>query len=193
MGARSKLTGERHIQPAALAHQGDKLILDLEKLRQHNRNHVQGGMVKDPTTGSTQASGVGNTDWNVDIDAMVVVVGGVAKHFEDQADYDVHSGSLLTGLSNGNSVIAALVAKNVSGTVSLAVVKGTAATTGSQVAPTDAEIQAGVGAGNDWVKLAEITINRTGDTTVTQSQDNTKRPILGVNVDTDFGDWSSFT
>jgi hypothetical protein len=65
-------------------------------------------------------------------------------------------------------------------------VKGTPDTTGTQVAPTDAEIQTAVGAGNDWVKIAECTLNRTGDTTVTESQDNTGRPVLGVTVDTSF-------
>jgi hypothetical protein len=184
----------RHIQPSQHAHQLDKVIQDLEKLRTHVRNRIVGGMLAGtPTTGSTQATGAaGVTDWNVNIAAGLVTVGGVIQEFAAQADYDVHSGSVYTGLINGNSAIVALVAKNVAGTVSLALVKGTAAVTGSQVAPTDAEIQASVGAANSWIKIAELTINRTADTTVTQSEDNEKRPEIGSTVDTDFADWSTF-
>lgn len=122
-----------------------------------------------PSTGSTQASGVGNTDWNVNVAAGAVVCNGVEKEFAAQADYDVHSGSLL--LADGESVYAWLVAKEAAGTVSMDVVKGAAATTGEQIAPTDAEITAAVTHAN-WTKLGKLLVNRTGDTTLTQSQSN---------------------
>ena len=196
MGNRSETSPSRHLTPSKAAHSSDKLIQEIEMIRYHEQNKVIAGLrVGTPTTGSTQGSGAaGATDWNVNIEAGIVVVGGVAKDFAAQADYNVHTGSVYPGLTAASkSAIAAIVCKNVSGTVTMVVVEGTVATTGSQVAPTDAEIQAAVGAGNAWVKIAEVTINRTADTAVTQSEDPTKRPLLGVNQDSGFGDWSALT
>jgi len=192
MSERSIVTASRNVPPSNLAKATSKVAMDLEMIRAHLRNRVEGCSVHDPTPASAQLTGTGNTTWSYDIGSGVVIVDGVALSVAAAVDQAIHSGSFLTGFTNGSSCMAALVAKNVSGTVSLAVVKGTPATTGSQVAPTDAEIQAGVGAGNAWVKLAEFTLNRTADTTVTESQDINKRPILGVTVDTLMGDWSSY-
>lgn len=195
MSNRSESTGARHATPTDIQPFTDKFLQDAEALRTFLLNHVEGCECETPTTGSTQATGAtGVTDWNVNLRAGVVIVGGVALNVADDADYDVHSGSIVTGLQSTYTVVAALVAKNVSGTVSLQVVLGTAALTagGTAVGPTDAVIQAAVGAANSWVKIAELTINRTADTTVTQSQDNSKRPMLGVGEDTGIGDWSAF-
>lgn len=195
MGNRSAVSPTRHIAPSAAAHQWDKIVQEMEQIRYHERNKVLSGLLATtPTSASTQASGAtGATAWNVNLGAGIVIVGGVAKEFAAQADYAVHSATIVTGLQSTYTVVAALVAKNVSGTVTLAVVLGTAALTagGTAVAPTDAVIQAAVGAANSWVKVAELTINRTADTTVTQSQDSTKRPLLGVSQDAGFGDWSA--
>lgn len=185
MGLRSANTTSNHITPSAIALQTDLVARYFAALLADRQNRVEAGLLAGtPTTASTQITGTGNTTWNVNVAAGVVVVGGVAKDLAAAADTAIHSGSQL--VTNGQSCAAALVAKNVSGTVTVVAVKGTAATTGSQAAPTDAAIQTAVGAGNAWVKLAECTLNRTGDTTVTQSQDNTKRPMLGVNLDTEF-------
>jgi len=191
---RSAQSPARHITPSGAAHQFDKIVQELEMVRSSQRNRVVTGLLAAaPTSASTQGSGATATAWNINYSAGVVVVGGVALDVVAAADYSVHAATQYTGLTNGNSAIVALVAKNVSGTVTIVTVNGTAATTGSQVAPTDTEIQASVGAANSWVKIAELTINRTADTTVTQSQDNTKRPDLAVSVDTSFGDWSAVT
>jgi hypothetical protein len=193
MGTRSELSPTRHITPAAVAHQFDKILQDMEALRQHMKNHiVAGGILKAPTNASTQATGAaGVTDWNIDIEACVVCVDGVVAHFAAQADFDIHSGTVYPSLTSGNSAYAALVVKNVSGTLSQVAIGGTATTDGDEVAPTDAEIEAGVVAGNAWVKLGETLLRRTADQTLVQTYDSTKRSVLGVNVDTAFGDWSS--
>lgn len=190
MGTRSELSPTRHIQPAHVAHHFDKILQDVEALRQHFKNSiVAGGIIKAPTTASTQITGAGATTWNVDVEAMVVCVDGVVAHIAAAADHSIHATTQL--MANLYSCVAAIVAKNVSGTISLASVKGTAALTATgAVAPTDAEIQTGVAAGNAWVKVGETTLNRTADTTVTQTYDSTKRSVLGVNVDVSFGDWS---
>jgi hypothetical protein len=139
---------------------------------------IEGLFVTDPTTGSSQLTGVGNTTWNADVRAGLCEVNAVFKEFAAQADFSIHSGSHVdAGFIVGASIMAAIVCKNVAGTVTMVAVKGAAATTGSQVAPTDAEIQAAVGASNGWCKVAECTLNRTGDTTVTESQDWTLRNI----------------
>jgi hypothetical protein len=155
---------------------------DLTRLRQPGTSATlrTGGIVPlrlltDPSTGSSQLTGEGNTTWNVKIAAHECEVGGVNKVFAEQDDFSVHAGSYLAGFANGTSCIAAIVNKNVSGTVSTVAVKGTPATTGSEVAPTDTEIQAAVGAANAWVKVGEITLERDGDTSVAESQQNTKQ------------------
>jgi hypothetical protein len=136
---------------------------------------ANGLMAAAPTTPSTQATGTGNTAWRVNLDKGVVVVGGVRKEFAAEADRVLHSASFYTSLDSGDSAIVAIVAKKAAnGAVTLVNVKGAAAVTGLQVAHTDAQIQAAVGAGLDWVKVCECTLNRTADTTVTQTQDNAK-------------------
>lgn len=188
MSVRSARHTQIKLDPSDLAHQTHAVANYFQMMKTHEANRIHaGGIVKDPTTPSAQLTGTGHTTWSIDVEALIAACGAVLKELAVQADAVIHSGSYLTGFANGSSCIAAVVLKNVSGTVTQAVVKGTPATTGSQVPPTDAEIQAAVGAGNDWVKFAEVTLNRTGDTTVTESQDNTLRPVLGVNVDTNFG------
>jgi hypothetical protein len=133
---------------------------------------LQGILADAPTTPSSQATGAGTLDWNVDLSAGFAAVNGVNGEFGAQADYSVVNGA--TPIVDGNSIVAALVAEETAGTVSLQVVLGTSAVTGSEVPPTDAEITTGVGHSR-WAKVAELTINRTGDTTVTQSQSNGAR------------------
>lgn len=141
-----------------------------------NTRLVEGGALRTPTTASTQATGTGATAWRVNTDLVIAVVDGVAKAVDPQADISIHSATQY--LVSGQSAVAAVVLKvAANGAASVIAVKGAAATTGAQVAPTDAAIQAAVGAGLSWLKLGEVTLNRTADTTVTQTQDNTKRDI----------------
>lgn len=138
---------------------------------------IEGGYVGDPTTPSSQLTGAGNTTWNVDIAAIIGIVNAVEAAIAAAADTAIHSGSKL--LDNGQSVFAWLVVSESGGSLAFEAVKGTPATTDSQTIPTDADITTGVGHAN-WMKLALCLLNRTGDTTVTQSQDNTYRePLVG--------------
>lgn len=121
-----------------------------------------------PTTASDQLTGAGgNLDWNVNVEAGSCLVNDVEGNFEPEADFDVTNGSAI--ITDGQSIYAWLVASEAAGTVSKEAVLGTAATTGAQVVPTDAEITTGVGHAN-WTKLGLLLINRTADTTVTQSE-----------------------
>ena len=190
MSSRSALYTEIDLDPSDLAHQTKSVANYFQMIKTHEANKVlAGGVVEDPTTPSAQLTGTGNTTWSADVSHLAARVGGTQIILAAAADFAIHSGSYLTGFANGSSCIAALVLKNVAGTITMVAVKGTPATTGSQVAPTDGEIQAAVGAGNAWVKVAECTLNRTADTTVTETQADA-RPVLGVNVDTAFGDFT---
>lgn len=167
-----KFLGEAGALLSSDSGEGATLREVLAALSQAQQYRVHGLRADAPTTASTQATGAGNTAWRLNVAAGVAKLGAAAKDFAAQADLVVHSGSQL--LANGQSCTAALVVKNVAGALSMVAVKGAAAATGSQMAPTDSAIQAAVGAGHDWVKVCEATLNRTGDTAVTQTQDNSK-------------------
>ncbi len=173
------------LDPSDLTQQTHAVALYFNMLKTYEANRVHaGGIVKVATTPSAQLTGVGNTTWSVDVEAIIAACGGVLKEIALAADFSIHAGSFLTGLASLSSAIAAIVLKNVSGTVTMVAVIGTPFVTASGgVGPSDAVIQAAVGAGNAWVQVSEATLNRTADTTVTESWDSTQRPALGINVD----------
>lgn len=167
------LTDAEKVQIATLGKQGDLMAKAIVQLA---ADRVLAGLLKAPTTPSAQITGAGNTSWRVNVDEGLAVVDAAEKNTAAQVDTVIHSGSQL--LVNGQSAIAAVVMKVAAdGTASIVTVKGAAATTGTQVAPTVATIQAAVGAGLSWMKLGETTLNRTADTTVTQTYDNSKRDV----------------
>ena len=140
---------------------------------------IEGMLVGVPTTASTQVTGTGAYDYNVNIATGLLAVDGTVKEYAAQVDYDVGSGAV-ANLIVGQSMVYSIIAykSRGDGAVYMKSVPGAAATTGAQVAPTDAVIEAGLATGTFWWRLADVTINRTGDTTVTQSQNNTVRPTL---------------
>lgn len=163
-GVADDLAGVKPTTPTQVALVQDKCV-------------IEGGYVGDPTTPSSQLTGTGNTTWNVDIAAIIGIVNGVEDDIAAAADTAVHSGSEL--VEDGESALAFLVVSESGGALAFEAVVGAAATTGAQEAPTDAEITTAVGHAL-WMKLALCLLNRTADTTVTQSQDNTYRePLVG--------------
>jgi len=188
-------TPGREISPSQAAYVYSKLILDLQKVREWNQKHIEGCMLDDPTTPSTQAAGIGNTAWRVNMGAGIKVVDGTPVSQALTADIVVHSGSLLAGFVLGNSAIASIVAYGATGTI-LSVI-GTPALIGAAAAPTKAAIQTAVDvaaavADTAWTAIGETRLDRTLDTTVVQTLDNTKRPLLSINQDSDMGDWSYY-
>jgi hypothetical protein len=177
-------------QPSQLEQMAQAVFQNLKALREAHRNQILAGAgLAAPTTPSSQLTASGNTTWNVNISALLALVGGALGDLAAQTDLAIHSASWLTGLTSGKSCVAAIVLKNVTGTVTCVAVKGTPATTGSQVAPSDTVIQAAVGAGVPWIVIGYSTLNRTGDTAVTEAEDNSYRPLLGVNWCSEFGDF----
>lgn len=183
----------KEYRPADMAFLSDVVAAYFEMVRTDARNKIlSGGAVIAPTTASTQATGAGATVWRVDIEALLMVVAGIVGDFVADADFVMHDTTQVPGLDDADTVVGAIIAEVEAGSVALIPVLGTAATTasGNAVGPTDVQIAAALStAGNAWVKLCECTINRTADTTVTQTQDNTARPILGVNVDGNVGNF----
>lgn len=158
----------------------DQLVKDLEELRAHARNHVQGCYPLAPTTPS---SGVA---WYLNLTHGISVVGSVAQEFIAQTDYVLFAGNVL---AVGQSCVAALVIKNTGSVVSQTHVFGVVAATGAEVAPSAATITAALAVGDIWIRTGETTLNRSGGG-YTQTYDGTKRPILGVTLSPNFGDYS---
>lgn len=144
-----------------------------------NNRVITGMMVGAPSTASTQATGTGASDFNVNIAAGILAVDGHPIEFAAQADFDLASAGAAL-MASGQSILVDIVAYRsvADGVIRLRGIRGAAATTGSQVAPTDAEIDAKIEA--PWWRLARVTVNRTGDTTVTQSYSNVVRPACIV-------------
>lgn len=146
---------------------------------------VYGMIPATPTNASTQATGTGASDFNVDFKAVatgspagLVLVDGKAKQFAAQADFDVASSAaqqMAVGQSRIYTIIAYLNQHDQE--IYLKSVPGAAATTGSQVAPTDAEIDALLAQGTVWMKICNVTVNRTADQTLTQTYDTTVREL----------------
>lgn len=143
------------------------------------RYYTHGAFLADGTTGPAQLTGTGNGTFYYDNTAGIVVIDGTAKDVPAAADTLLETAGDI--LDSGESKVYLWIAwKHPStGAITLKMVGGTPATTGSQVAPTEAEVEAGLPAGAKWIALGSTTINRTADTTATQTgTTNTIRPLL---------------
>lgn len=144
-----------------------------DALREIADDHAVLGLIAyAPTTASTQASGTGATAWNINISAGEVVLGAYYTNYGIQADYAIHSATCLVAASQ--SVYARLVCYLNSTTPTLLVVKGTAATTGSEAIPTDAAVTLAAGTAT-WRDIALLHLSRNSGTTLTQTQKNSYR------------------
>ena len=129
-------------------------------------------LVLPPTAASTQATGAVAAVVNVNLDAGVCSFAGLLGETQAaQTSLNLTSPPVLT---IGQSVIASIYLYLVGTTVTVLAVWGTPATTGQQVAP-DRVAVAAANPTKLLVLLANTTINRTGNTTVTQVTDNTVR------------------
>jgi hypothetical protein len=158
----------------------DTVVPDEVELPGVSPGRLQGLMASTPTTASTQATGAGGvTAWRVNYSTGLVMLvsptaGQVLAEMPAVADLVLqNAGGLVTA---GQSVIASIYAKQVAGVTTIGFVMGAAAATGTQVAPTDGQLQAAAGAANPFIRIADCTLNRTGDLTLTQSQNNAARP-----------------
>lgn len=137
---------------------------------------VEGLLASAPSTPSSQAAGTGNTTWRANLSAGVVVVDSVEKAETAQADFSIHSGSMLVAASQ--EVVARIVEQNHGGVLSTVAVKGTAvASTTGATAPSDAAVQAALAtpATDTWVELCRIRLARDAGVTLTATYDHSHR------------------
>lgn len=190
-----------------------KIVAQLvRRLRDHFRNCVQGNqpVASLATTASTQATGAtGATVARVNLAAFKVCVNGQQKSFTAEADRVLHDTTVYTGADAGAGTstlttancyaYVTIVAKSSSavlgsGTITLVNCKGATATSAALALAarcTDAEIQTKVGAGLPWVKVADVILYRSGDTTIALTYDHTVQPMPALNVDSNFfGDFA---
>lgn len=167
--------------PSLIAAQGSKILAQLNALADYQNNHVVGGIVSDG--GTTQASGA-NTAPNIDLDCTQIVdavVNGQPTELAAQTDMDSDAGAAIDfNATSGKSVIGAVLLHRGAANDTPAmdtIVMGAVADTADVVAPTDAEITTALGHSN-WVRVADVTFTRTGDTTITVAVDHTVRPNL---------------
>lgn len=139
--------------------------------------HAIGGLVSDG--GTSQSTGT-NGALNFDIDTTAIpeaLVDGEVHALAAQTDADSDAGATVQwGATSGKAVVFAVVLSTGSGndTPAIVAIPGTVATTGSQEAPSEDDIDTSLGHDN-WTRISDVTITRTGDTTVTLAADNAAR------------------
>lgn len=158
----------------------DRLYDVLKGLADQARNRVIYGLDSAaPTTASTQATGVsGNLAVRINLAAGAAMVAAVVKKFAAAADTVLFASAPSPIITGQSMVFSVVVFLNAAGVLTLLSVPGLAATTGLQLAPGKTAVNAAVGlAANNtqlhWIKLCDVTVNRTADTTLTQTQDDT--------------------
>ncbi len=181
-------------RPRSIEETTNLFSLFLHWLVQMKNSILTGLLSSAPTTASTQATGAtGATVVRVNLSAGIITVAGVAKEFTAEADRVLHDTTVYTGADAGAGTSTlttancyayiTIVAKNAAGTISLVNCKGGTATSAALALAarcTDAEIDTKV-SNVPWVRVCDVQIYRSGDTAISQVQDNTVRPILGSN------------
>jgi hypothetical protein len=163
--------------PAILDAQAERLVARHNALFSYLACHAVGGIVSDG--GTTQGTGTNGT-LNFDIDTTAIpeaLIDGEVHALAAQTDADATGGAaVLWGATSGKSLIAAVVLSGgtANDTPAIESVMGAVATTGSEVAPSDDDIDTALGHDN-WTRLCDMTIDRTADTTVAVSFDNAAR------------------
>jgi hypothetical protein len=164
------------------------VMRELEDLSYWRQNRVCSGLIfTAPTSASTQASGAVRAVWRVNVSSGIwtfnnsltvepIQNSGVGVNMP-VAYLAIND---LPVLGVGQSVVMGIIgAEIVFGGVSyynMLGAKGPVATTGTERLPTDNEIITEIGTYySGYIKIAKLTLNRTADTVVTQTQDNTWR------------------
>lgn len=152
-----------------------RVITNADALASFLRNSVQAGLLAGaPTAASTHADG-DTYDFNVDIEPGLVKVNNVLKEFAAQANFDIDNGAESPISSSATDIIYTVVAAEEDGNITLEVVAGAAAGSEDVEPPTDEDISTEVGHDN-WIKLFNTKISRTGASAISQTYDNSVRP-----------------
>lgn len=152
-----------------------RVITNADALASFLRNSVQAGLLAGaPTAASAHADGDAY-DFNVDIEPGLVKVNNVLKEFAAQANFDIDNGAESPISSSATDIIYTVVAAEEDGNITLEVVAGAAAGSEDVAPPTDEDISTEVGHDN-WIKLFNTKISRTGTSAISQTYDNSVRP-----------------
>lgn len=165
--------------PALMDAQASQILDQLNAVAAYHYNHVVAGAVADG--GTTQSSGA-STAPNFDLDVGEIIdatVNGTVLEVAAAADVDSDAGDDVDWTATSGKALIAAVVLLQAGTY--VIVPGAVADTGEQVTPTDAEITADADvASSDWVRVADVTFTRTGDTAITVGVDHTVRPSVST-------------
>lgn len=146
-----------------------------DELKEFLQNSVQTGLLASaPTTASTHAD-AGAYDFNVNVSHGIAVIKGIPGEIVAAADFDVASGATSPLTEEKPKIVYAIVAKLDSATITLASVAGAAGA--EYVAPSTAAINAAV-THADWIKIANVFVERTAAATCTQTINNAARPSI---------------
>lgn len=140
------------------------------------KNHVQqGGVGSDGSTPSSHAD-AGPFDYNADLTEVIAIVDNVYDTVAAATDIDLAHGAGAAPIDGTNTDIYYTVYLwNNSGTVTIAVIAGTAATSGNAVAPTDSAIAA---VHDPFVRICDVKIVRTGAATCSVTVYNDVKPVV---------------
>lgn len=163
--------------PALIDAQAQTILDYVNAMMEASYNRiVEGGILTDG--GTTQGGGVGTApNYDADASATIAVVDGQVHEIAAAADIDSSAGAAINfGAETGKSVIATTVFETGSGndTPAWETVIGDVADTGSEVAPTDAEITAAIGHAH-WLRVSDTELRRTGATAISFIPDHTVR------------------
>lgn len=166
--------------PSMLLAMSGGIILRLNALCGLHNHHIEGGLVKAPSTASTQATGAsGALALRVNTDASLSTIRGTKREKTLAADVVLQNAAFAWGATSAKEVYCSVIydagAANDGDTISGKF--GTVAATGVAVPLTDAEIDTLLGHAN-WIRMADLLVSRTADTTITVAYDNKVRPQL---------------
>jgi len=143
------------------------------------RFQVYGFHITDGTTPSTQATGAGNLAVRANVgEGYVVIDGHYREQFQPIIDNNIaaaYAAGLVAGGARYLSIAVVAWLNRLTGTINIGTFKGSPSTTVLGGMASMATILGVIGTDNPAIVLGDINMDRTGDTTVTQSVTYTRR------------------
>jgi len=146
-----------------------------DELKEFLQNSIQTGLLAGAATTASTHADAGAYDFNVDITQGIVTVKGIIGEIAAATDFDVAHGATSPLTEAKPKIVYAIVAKLEVGGITLLSVAGAA---GAEfVAPSTAAITAAV-THADWIKIANVFVERTAAATCTVTINNAARPSM---------------
>lgn len=146
-----------------------------DELKEFLQNSVQTGLLAGAATTASTHADAGAYDFNVNITQGIVTVKGIIDEIAAAADFDVAHGAASPLTEAKPKINYTIVAKLDAGAITLLSVAGAA---GAEfVAPSTAAITTAV-THADWIKIAQVFVERTGAAACTVTINNAARPSI---------------